>query len=298
MAQQFTGLPMDDLIGAPLMAAARANNKMAGTQTKFILDTCFYREKVTSSGPDSRSLEATEGENSDDTPMLADDSDNQEYTYTPIMITMSLTRGVLQPAPAPTDTTPNPQPTIENFTTTFRLPLLTILPLNSLAVDNVDVKFNMEVKSSFSDATSESTNKKLATTDSFEAKVGYGIFSASVKGSVSYNSESTTNHSTHYSKSNSANYTVAVHAGQIPLPPGVTTIINAFANAITPITLPAPAKPKTDKLEATRTTRRVSSGQSQPQIGATQQQPLPDQPAAEGEIITETTTVTRTITES
>ena len=271
------------------MAAARANNKMAGTQTKFILDTCFFREKVKPSDND---------DNGNDT----DPTAKQEYTYTPIMITMSLTRGVLQPAPAPTTENPNPAPTIENFTTTFRLPLLTILPLNSLAVDNVDVKFNMEVKSSLAEATSESTHKALATSETFEAKVGYGIFSASVKGSVSYNSDSTTNHSTHYNKSNSANYTVAVHAGQIPLPPGVTTIINAFANAITPITLPAPAKTpqKKDTLQATRTTRRVSPASSQPKLEGTQQQPLPDQPAAgEGEVITETTTtVTRTISES
>lgn len=41
MAQQFTGLPMEDLIGGPLNAAAKANAAMALTQTRFLIETCF-----------------------------------------------------------------------------------------------------------------------------------------------------------------------------------------------------------------------------------------------------------------
>lgn len=41
MAQQFSGLPIKSLIGAPLIAAAEANSKMALTQTQFLLSTCF-----------------------------------------------------------------------------------------------------------------------------------------------------------------------------------------------------------------------------------------------------------------
>lgn len=43
MSQQFSGLPMEDLIGAPLNAAAKANAAMALAQTKFMLDTCFVK---------------------------------------------------------------------------------------------------------------------------------------------------------------------------------------------------------------------------------------------------------------
>ena len=38
-----------------------------------------------------------------------------------------------------------------------------------------------------------------------------------------------------YEKSNSAKYTVNVHAGQLPLPTGVTTIIDVFAKSIEPV---------------------------------------------------------------
>ena len=70
MAEQFTGLPMQDLIGAPLRAAADANAMMAVTQTQFLLNTAFARTT---------------------------DATTKLDTYAPIMIQMTLTRGVLVP---------------------------------------------------------------------------------------------------------------------------------------------------------------------------------------------------------
>jgi hypothetical protein len=219
MAEQFTGLPMNDLIGAPLIAAAKANNMMAVTQTKFMLDTCFKH-------------------------IEGDSAQNTKESYEPIMITMTLIRGVLVPGVI-TDQTPEPEPKLEQVETTFELPLLTIIPLNSLAVDEVNITFDMEVKSSFSETTDEKTEKKLSMESSFSAKVGYGVFSAEVTGSVRYDSSSSSSRNTHYEKSNSAQYSVRVHAGQLPLPEGVTTIINAFSNSISPITMPEPYTPTT-----------------------------------------------------
>lgn len=45
MSQQFSGLPMESLIGGPLNAAAKANSAMALTQTMFMLDTCFKKKE-------------------------------------------------------------------------------------------------------------------------------------------------------------------------------------------------------------------------------------------------------------
>lgn len=194
MAQQFSGLPMDDLIGGPLNAAARANSTMALTQTKFLLDTCFTSE---------------------------------EENYTPIMIKMSLSRAIINAE--------NNEDQVKNFSTEFNLPLLTIIPLNSLAVDNVDVKFEMEVKSSYSENTKESKEKSKGGKASLEAKFKFGCFSAKVNGSVSYDQKESSSKDTHYQKSNNAKYSVGVHAAQIPLPQGVTTIIDVFSKAIEPI---------------------------------------------------------------
>lgn len=213
MAQQFTGLPMDSLIGGPLNAAAKANAAMAVTQTKFMLDTCFSTV-TTGTAP------------------------NQVTNYKPIMIKMALTRGVIQPQnPGQGGVVPPPQ--IVPVTTTFDLPLLTIIPLNSLGVDNVNITFEMEVKSSFSEEQSQQTETTIKASTEFEVKVGWGPISATVKGSASYDHKDSANHSTHYEKSNSAKYTVNVHAGQLPLPKGVNTIIEAYTMAIQPITLPS-----------------------------------------------------------
>ena len=209
MAEQFSGLPMQDLIGGPLNAAVTANGMMAATQTKFLLDTAFTFEAGENGSPDS---------------------------YTPIMIQMALTQGVLRPGP-PSST--KQDPAIETVTTTFNLPLLTILPLNSLAVDDVSIKFDMEVKSSYSETTGKKAEESMSTEGSFSSKFGYGVFSAEITGSASYDSSSTTSFDTHYEKSNSAQYSVSVHAGQIPLPDGVKTILDAFTKSIAPIIMPA-----------------------------------------------------------
>lgn len=216
MAQQFTGLPMDSLIGGPLNAAAKANAAMGVTQTKFILDTCFTK---------STSEEEKDEDGKD--------------SYEPIMINMTLTRGVIQPQDKDESSGETPDPKIVPVDTTFNLPLLTIIPINSLGVDNVDITFEMEVKSSFSEEQSEKTETAIKASASFEVKAGWGPVSASIKGSASYDHNDSSTHSTHYQKSNSAKYTVNVHAGQLPVPKGVNTIIEAYTNAIQPLQLPA-----------------------------------------------------------
>lgn len=211
MAQQFSGLPMDSLIGGPLNAAADGNAKMAMTQTKFMLDTCFTKENG---------------------------------NYKPIMIKMSLDRAVINEKDGG-------DVEIKTATTAFNLPLITIIPLNSLGVDEVDIKFEMEVKSSSSTENTQESNTKMAAEASFEAKFGAGPFSVSVKGSASYSKEDKSSSKEHYQKSNSAKYTVHVHAGQLPLPQGVTTIIDAFSKSIEPIQVGQPKAPDEGSHEQT-----------------------------------------------
>ncbi len=255
MAQQFSGLPMDALIGGPLNAAADANAKMAITQTKFMLDTCFtkytYPEQAAITG-----VPAVITNGVVTTPeVIGMPAIPAHDGYQPIMIVMSLTRAVLTPgAPAvqadpgsgtagtpgyvpPTVAAPAIAPVVSNFTTTFNLPLLTIVPLNSLAVETVDITFEMQVNSSFSEEQTDTKSTEMQGATSFEAKVGWGCFSATIKGSASYDQKDSSTHNTHYQKSNSAKYTVNVHAGQLPLPKGVNVIIEAFAQSIQPITL-------------------------------------------------------------
>ena len=213
MAQQFTGLPMDALIGAPLLAAANANHQMALTQIEFLMSTCFKKVKT-------------------------GDVDQ----YEPIMIQMVLTRGVI--IPGDPNATPPTQPSISYVKSIIGLPLLTILPLNSLAVDNVSVNFVMEVSSSYTEEHSVASQETNKAEGSFDAKIGALLWNVSLKGSVSHDQSRTTSDSSHYEKKNSATYTVDVHAGQLPLPPGVGVIIQAYSNNVSPIEMPQPTPPK------------------------------------------------------
>lgn len=152
-----------------------------------------------------------------------------DTNYKPIMINMTLTRSVIN-----VDGTAG-----DPIETKFELPLMTIMPLNSLAVDDISVKFEMEVKSSFSNDKDSSSSTDTEKKGAFKASVGYGCFSAEVSGSVSSSSKSASSEKSHYEKSNSAKYEINAHAGQLPLPEGVTTIIQAFSQSIAPIQLKA-----------------------------------------------------------
>lgn len=212
MAQQFTGLPMEDLIGGPLNAAAKANAAMALTQTRFLMETCFNKIEEKDTQGNLKSV-----------------------SYKPIMIEMSLERGVMTTVEENNKKTLKIKPVV----TRFNLPLLTIIPINSLGVNNVDITFEMEVKSSYSETENESKEAESKGEGSFETKLGWGPLSVSIKGSASYSSRDSSTHDTHYEKSNSAKYTVNVHAGQLPVPKGVNTVIEAFTQAIQPIELPS-----------------------------------------------------------
>lgn len=200
MAKQFSGLPMKELIGAPLVAAAQANNMMALTQTKFLLETCFSLE--------------TQGD---------------KEIYKPIMINMTLTRPVIN-----ADGTE-----AEPIESAFNLPLLTIIPLNSLAVDEVKVNFEMEVKSSFSTEKSADSATENNDKNAISRKINYDNISAELNGVVAASESASSNDSSSSKKSNSAKYEINAHAGQIPLPVGVTTIIEAFSQSMVPVQLKA-----------------------------------------------------------
>lgn len=204
IAQQFTGLPIKALIGAPLMAAAEANGQMALEQVNFMLNSCF------------KGSAGTGGTNGKDVAAAG---------YEPIMITLKLTQNVID-----TKTMQN-----KPITSTIEVPLLALIPLNSLAVDNVNVNFNMEVKSSSSEDKNSSDETDSKASGTFSGGANYGIFSVHVSGSISASSIHKSSDDKHYEKSQTATYDISVHAGQLPLPPGVTTIIQAYANNISPI---------------------------------------------------------------
>ncbi len=114
---------------------------------------------------------------------------------------------------------------------------MTLLPLNELAVDDVNIHFNMEVKSSFSHEKSNEQSQPVGAEASFTKKLNYGLGSTEVSGSVSYSNESNNSETEKYNKRNKATYDVKVHAGQLPLPEGVGVIIKAYTDKIAPMNI-------------------------------------------------------------
>ncbi|WP_396268090.1 DUF2589 domain-containing protein [Ideonella sp.] len=193
MAQQFSGLPMKSLIGGPLQAAAEAQQSLAMTQTNYILNTGFSRVE----------------------------KNGALVGYKPITaaIEMNGTRPVVDK---------DGKVTAANSALTMDFPILTMMPIPSLAVTAVDITFDMEVKSSYTHETEDQSKTKDHAEGSFDAKAGWGCFSVEVKGAISHDSETSHTDKQSYQKSNSARYHVEVKAEQQPIPDGIKMLLTMF----------------------------------------------------------------------
>lgn len=154
---------VENLLAAPLIAAASANSEMAKKQAKFLMDSCF-------------------------------DSDNG--VFTPKMISMSVKSN-------------NPSDEI----ITFQLPLITILPFNSLCVTDVSVKFDLEIISHQNLTTNDDQNNTQK---------------MQMRGSIS----SPSNNKNQNQRRNKPKMSVEINGGSIPLPIGLTTLLEFYSKNI------------------------------------------------------------------
>lgn len=105
-------MSMESIIGAPLIAASKANSMMQAEQLRFLLDTCF-----------------TLGETGSE-------------TLSPVMVKMELYTPSVGRFDIPDGAGPVKVNKLE-----FQVPLLSIIPINSPTVNNIDVDFSMEITS-------------------------------------------------------------------------------------------------------------------------------------------------------
>ncbi len=205
IATQFSGLPLKALIGAPLKAASDANAMLAQAQTQFLLSTCFER--------------------------AADDDYEPDKQLRPVMVTFEVERQVLTPEGKPSD---------RPLKMSFSLPLMMLIPISTLAIENLKIDFQVEVKSS-SEFKRETPRDRVrrARAKGIETDYKAHEFDTELHGALSQNpQESKTG-----KDATTANYSISLTAGQLPLPTGVTTILDIFSKNLNP--LPAP-KPRTD----------------------------------------------------
>ncbi len=200
MGNEFSGLPMADLIGAPLNAACDAQVRLAKATADFINTVGFNPELDAQQKPTGKMV--------------------------PRQVDFSFWRPVGQGTPVDAaDPTKGSISNVEKVS--LSVPFLAIVNVPSLMVKSVDITFDMEVK------TSESSHESQDTEASIDAtmKVGWGPFSAEVKvhGSVAAHKDSTR------STDKSAKYHVEVHARDDGMPEGLSRVLDILQSAIAPV---------------------------------------------------------------
>jgi hypothetical protein len=179
-------LNIDSLMSAPLIAVSKANVTMLTGQARFLLDYCFAK--------------------------------NEQDVHKPVMITMTLSKGIVDYSKQPSDAD-----YIQVAEMTFQMPLLCLLPFNTLAIDNVKVDFDLEITSIGSYPSTENNgvmDRKAVLNGRVAPQPDTPKASASQKA-----------HSQSHLK-------VSVNAGTLPLSKGLLTVIDLYTKAIQPLPLP------------------------------------------------------------
>lgn len=175
VAEQFAGLQMDMLIGAPLTAAADASVQLANSTADFINRVGFDNEgnvRKVAFGYQKLSMNEDGTSNLDD--LKVD------------------------------------------------VPILAIVPIPNLQVDEVNILFDMEVKESVKSESSTDIGS------SFSASAGFWAVKARVSGSVSAHNSNTR------STDNSAKYHVDVRATNHGTPEGLARVLDMIAANVAP----------------------------------------------------------------
>lgn len=108
----------------------------------------------------------------------------------------------------------------------MNVPLLSIVKVPTLAIDEVDVTFDMEVKSSTSSESSSDKQGELQANAGL--KIGPFHMDVQIKGSISCHEKNTR------SSDNSAKYHVQVHAKDFGMPEGLARMLDILATASAP----------------------------------------------------------------
>ena len=210
IADQFKGLPMESLIGEPLMAAAKAQGQLANTTEKFIEDIGLQQV----SG--SNKLEARTVDFGYDVPVQREVDANEYNNGTG---SMSIQGGAVYAGTG----TPTGTFIVHGIEKrNLQVPLLAIVNTPALSVKNVTIDFDMTVKTSTASTSELDTSTKLG--------VSYSAWWFPVKANLtaSVSSKSTNTRKT----DNSARYTVHVEARDDGAPEGLMKVLDILGNSI------------------------------------------------------------------
>ncbi|MCS4238568.1 DUF2589 domain-containing protein [Myroides odoratus] len=184
---QDSELNIESIISAPLIALSKANTMILNGQTTSILDQYFTKTKRKTRG----------------------DTIKAKYLYQPKMINMVLTKFMKVDG----ETKP--------YDVVFQVPLISIAPLNSIAIQKMNIAFNLDITSTTSYINQSNTI--------IERK-------AQLNGKIS-NTNQENNTVPNYSKSNQRMLKINIQAGPLPLPLGVLNILELYSKNIQPFNI-------------------------------------------------------------
>lgn len=176
VANQFSGLPMASLIGAPLQAACNAQLQLANATANFVRTV-----GLDESGKSTRTVDFKYEQ-------VKEDGTTQKMNV--------------------------------------EVPLLSIVKIPSLAINTVNITFDMEVKAAEESKESDSKSGSLDA----EASLGFACFKAkvSIKGSISSHRENTRKTDT------SAKYHIELVAKDDGMTEGLSRVLDIIYNSIQP----------------------------------------------------------------
>jgi len=183
VAGQFAALPMESLIGGPLNAAATAQGQLASITTEFIQNIGLEKDK------DGKLSARTVDFHYEKPVKVTDDKGVETWTKVPMDLTV---------------------------------PLLTIVKAPNLQVKEVNVQFDMEVKTSSS--SSNETKKDASVEASWS---GWGA-------KVKFNASVSNTQKSQRSSDTSAKYHIDVKAIDEGAPEGLMKVLDILGEAIQP----------------------------------------------------------------
>lgn len=191
IAEQFRGLPIEQLIGAPLKAASDAQIMLAQSLTQFIEQVGLVPQPKNAPPPPPGTARATQ------------------------QIGFSMTRPLVKPDGA-----------IKEEHVELSVPLLSIVPIPNLQVDNVTVDFEMNVHSQLSTESGRDIKAGMEA----GASGGMLFWKAEVKihGEVAQHQEQTR------TSDASARYRIHVEARQRPASEGMLKVLDILNTACAP----------------------------------------------------------------
>lgn len=205
--QELSSIDFETMLGGPLVAVINAQAQAAMSTVNFIKEIGFHR-------PDDE-----------------EDAGGDTSTENPIYVTFKYPKEVVAFQPAiPADPNANPpvaaQPAVPAVfeTQELQVPILTMLPIPFIRIEDTTIDFNAKINS----VEYRKTDTNLKISASLEAKAGWAWGSAKLKVATSFQ------RSTQQGNTVNRTYSMAVHirAVQDEMPAGMEKVLGILEGAI------------------------------------------------------------------